>query len=154
MQQHRDITREHPEGPLCDVGTLRSGLPCITRPQKYWNAMELALLGDTIWEYYVRRHAMFPPAGIRRYRQRLDSLSTAEHQVGLSRGCLLFSSQCSLLRAIQVGPEKKRNLIVLFNTRCWSTCHSPVVCEHVQLSSCTSLDCSVQACKQVLGFFP
>lgn len=66
------------------AGTLSSSLPCIPRPQKYWNAVELALLGDTVWEYYVRRHAMFPPAGIRRYRQRLASLSSAESQVWLS----------------------------------------------------------------------
>lgn len=69
------------EGFQSDVGTLSAGLPCIPRPQKYWNAIELALLGDTIWEYYVRRHAMFPPAGIRRYRERLESLSAAESQV-------------------------------------------------------------------------
>ena len=63
-------------------GTISSiGLPCIPRPQKHWNAIELALLGDTVWEYYVRRHAMFPPSGIRTFRQRLESLSSAESQV-------------------------------------------------------------------------
>lgn len=60
---------------------LDDSLPCIPRPQKYWNAVELALLGDTVWEYYMRRYCLFPPAGITRTRERMESLSSAERQV-------------------------------------------------------------------------
>lgn len=71
--------------PHFNVGTMSAdlddALPLIPRPQKYWNAIELALLGDAVWEYYIRRHCLFPPAGIARARERMESLSSAENQV-------------------------------------------------------------------------
>jgi hypothetical protein len=60
---------------------LDDAIPAVVRPQKYWNAISLALLGDSVWEYYVRRHCMFPPAGTARMRERLATLSSAESQV-------------------------------------------------------------------------
>lgn len=70
---HLDSQRERAD--------LDDPLPLIPRPQKYWNAIELALLGDAVWEYYIRRHCLFPPAGIARTRERMESLSSAENQV-------------------------------------------------------------------------
>jgi 23S rRNA maturation mini-RNase III len=72
--------------PCVSEGARQGGLPCralpmVLRPQKHWNAVALAKLGDSVFESRARLRCMFPPAGSTRMQQRLVYYSTAEAQV-------------------------------------------------------------------------
>lgn len=56
-------------------------MPRVERPQKHWNAISLALLGDAVWELYLRRFYLFPPEGPQRMRERIKRMANAEYQV-------------------------------------------------------------------------
>lgn len=55
-------------------------LPIIPQPQRHWNALSLALLGDAVWEMHVRQFYMFPPEGSKRLREKVKADVMAETQ--------------------------------------------------------------------------